>query len=126
MALDLQAAYHFRPLDAKRVGKLCKKYGGTVLLSTPTFLRGYLRRCQPDELGVAANEFSVLSRQLQGISPAERELSVVFGRRSSGPLGDAETEINLFVTVFVDFQTDRAASCDADVADFALSVLVVE
>ncbi|HUG70160.1 MAG TPA: AMP-binding protein, partial [Pirellulaceae bacterium] len=30
---------------------LCKQYGGTLLLSTPTFLRGYLRRCEPDELG---------------------------------------------------------------------------
>ncbi|HUF46613.1 MAG TPA: AMP-binding protein, partial [Vicinamibacterales bacterium] len=51
MTLDLQAAYHFSPLDAKQVGKLCKQYGGTLLLSTPTFLRGYLRRCEPDELG---------------------------------------------------------------------------
>ena len=50
MALDLQAAYHFSPLDAKQVGKLCQKYRGTLLLSTPTFLRGYLRRCAPDEL----------------------------------------------------------------------------
>lgn len=50
MTLDLKAAYHFSPLDAKQVGKLCKQYGGTLLLSTPTFLRGYLRRCDPDEL----------------------------------------------------------------------------
>ncbi|MCA9119063.1 MAG: MFS transporter [Planctomycetaceae bacterium] len=50
MTLDLKAAYHFSPLDAKQVGKLCKQHGGTLLLSTPTFLRGYLRRCEPDEL----------------------------------------------------------------------------
>ncbi|MEO8498002.1 MAG: AMP-binding protein, partial [Planctomycetota bacterium] len=50
MTLDLKAAYHFSPLDAKQVGKLCKEHRGTLLLSTPTFLRGYLRRCEPDEL----------------------------------------------------------------------------
>ena len=49
MTLDLKAAYHFSPLDAKQVGKLCKQHGGTLLLSTPTFLRSYLRRCEPDE-----------------------------------------------------------------------------
>lgn len=50
MTLDIRAAYHFSPLDAKQVGKLCKEHGGTLLLSTPTFLRSYLRRCEPDEL----------------------------------------------------------------------------
>ncbi len=50
MTLDIKAAYHFSPLDAKQVGKLCKEHRGTLLLSTPTFLRGYLRRCEPDDL----------------------------------------------------------------------------
>ena len=43
------AVYHFNPLDAKQVGKLSEKYGVTVLLGTPTFLRGYLRRVKPDQ-----------------------------------------------------------------------------
>ena len=37
------------PLDAKQVGKLSEKYGVTVLLGTPTFLRGYLRRVKPEQ-----------------------------------------------------------------------------
>ena len=41
--------YHFNPLDAKQVGKLSEKYGVTVLLGTPTFLRGYLRRIKPEQ-----------------------------------------------------------------------------
>ncbi len=49
LALDVKGAYHFSPLDAKQVGKLCKKNSGTILLSTPTFLRSYLRRVDPDE-----------------------------------------------------------------------------
>jgi len=49
LGLDVMGAYHFNPLDAKQVGKLCKKYRGTVLLSTPTFLRTYARRCEKEE-----------------------------------------------------------------------------
>ena len=49
LALDIAVAYHFSPLDAKQVGKLAKARGATILLSTPTFLRSYLKRCKPDE-----------------------------------------------------------------------------
>lgn len=49
MDLDIRAAYHFSPLDAKQVGKITKEHGGTVLLTTPTFLRSFLRRCTPEE-----------------------------------------------------------------------------
>ncbi len=41
--------YHFNPLDAKQIGKLVEKYKATVLLATPTFLRGYLRRVPPEQ-----------------------------------------------------------------------------
>jgi acyl-[acyl-carrier-protein]-phospholipid O-acyltransferase/long-chain-fatty-acid--[acyl-carrier-protein] ligase len=47
--LDIAGVYHFNPLDAKIVGKLCKENQGTVLLSTPTFLRGFIRRVESDE-----------------------------------------------------------------------------
>ncbi|MEM9588846.1 MAG: AMP-binding protein, partial [Planctomycetota bacterium] len=49
MTLGPRGVYHFNPLDAKQVGKLTKKYGATVLLGTPTFLRGYMRRVEPDQ-----------------------------------------------------------------------------
>lgn len=48
--LDLKTAYHFSPLDPKQVGKLCREHRGTILLTTPTFLRGYIRRCERDDL----------------------------------------------------------------------------
>jgi acyl-[acyl-carrier-protein]-phospholipid O-acyltransferase / long-chain-fatty-acid--[acyl-carrier-protein] ligase len=50
VTLQLKVAYHFSPLDAKQVGKLCHEHKATVLLSTPTFLRGYIRRCDAEEL----------------------------------------------------------------------------
>ncbi len=49
LALGPRGVYHFSPLEAKVVGKLCKEYGVTILLSTPTFLRSYIRRCTPEE-----------------------------------------------------------------------------
>ena len=45
----MRSVYHFTPLDAGQVGKLSRKWGPTVLLSTPTFLRSYLRRCEPKD-----------------------------------------------------------------------------
>lgn len=49
MTLDIKGVYHFSPLDAKQIGKLCKTHGGTVLLVTPTFLRTYTRRCVKED-----------------------------------------------------------------------------
>lgn len=49
MTLGPRGVYHFNPLDARQVGKLAEKYKATVLLATPTFLRGYLRRIQPEQ-----------------------------------------------------------------------------
>lgn len=33
------------PLQAREIGELCKKYQATIFLSTPTFLRTYIKRC---------------------------------------------------------------------------------
>jgi acyl-[acyl-carrier-protein]-phospholipid O-acyltransferase/long-chain-fatty-acid--[acyl-carrier-protein] ligase len=49
MTLGPRGIYHFNPLDAKQIGKLSEKYKVTVLLATPTFLRGYLRRVTPEQ-----------------------------------------------------------------------------
>ncbi len=50
MLLDIRVAYHYTPLDAKQIGQLARARKATILLATPTFLRGYLKRCEPDEL----------------------------------------------------------------------------
>ncbi len=49
LGLDVKGAYHFSPLDAKIIGKLCHDYKITILISTPTFLRSYIRRCTAEE-----------------------------------------------------------------------------
>ena len=49
LGLDVKGAYHFSPLDARQIGKLARQHKVSVLLSTPTFLRGFLRRCTPED-----------------------------------------------------------------------------
>jgi acyl-[acyl-carrier-protein]-phospholipid O-acyltransferase/long-chain-fatty-acid--[acyl-carrier-protein] ligase len=36
------------PLQAREIGEACKKYACSIFLSTPTFLRSYLKRCEAD------------------------------------------------------------------------------
>jgi acyl-[acyl-carrier-protein]-phospholipid O-acyltransferase/long-chain-fatty-acid--[acyl-carrier-protein] ligase len=49
LLLDIRAAYHFTPLDARAVGRLARTKNATILLATPTFLRTYWRRCDAEE-----------------------------------------------------------------------------
>ena len=43
--------FHPSPLDAGPIGELIGKHRITVLLTTPTFLQLYLRRCTPEQFG---------------------------------------------------------------------------
>ncbi|MGQ0635048.1 MAG: acyl-[ACP]--phospholipid O-acyltransferase [Planctomycetaceae bacterium] len=50
LALEPKAVYHFNPLDARVVGSLCEEHGVTIIMSPPTFLRTYIKRCEKDQL----------------------------------------------------------------------------
>ena len=43
--------FHPSPLDAQAIGALVSKHAVTMLLSTPTFLNSYTRRCPPEAFG---------------------------------------------------------------------------
>lgn len=47
--LPSSAAYHYSPLEPKQIGKLAESAGSTVFLGTPTFLRSYIRRIEPEQ-----------------------------------------------------------------------------
>jgi acyl-[acyl-carrier-protein]-phospholipid O-acyltransferase / long-chain-fatty-acid--[acyl-carrier-protein] ligase len=51
LCLGKKAVYHFNPLDAKIVGELCRDHKCTLLICTPTFMRGYLNRAEPGAFG---------------------------------------------------------------------------
>jgi acyl-[acyl-carrier-protein]-phospholipid O-acyltransferase / long-chain-fatty-acid--[acyl-carrier-protein] ligase len=43
--------YHPNPLDLAAISEIARNYKITFLLSTPTFLQAYLRRCSPEDFG---------------------------------------------------------------------------
>lgn len=49
LVLEPSAVYHYNPLDARIVGDLCRKFRGTILMATPTFLRTYIKRCEKEQ-----------------------------------------------------------------------------
>ena len=74
LLLSPKGAYHFNPLEAQQVGKLVEKHGGTILLSTPTFLRGYLKRVKPEQ-------FASLDSIMASAEKLPRELSDAFEKK---------------------------------------------
>ena len=69
LILDVGGAYHFNPLDAKQVGKLAKNSGATILLSTPTFLRSYIKRVSVEDF--ASLEVVVVGAEKMPIALAD-------------------------------------------------------
>jgi acyl-[acyl-carrier-protein]-phospholipid O-acyltransferase/long-chain-fatty-acid--[acyl-carrier-protein] ligase len=49
MLYDCKVVYHTNPLDARMIGQLSQEEGVTMLFSTPTFLRTYLKRCDKEQ-----------------------------------------------------------------------------
>jgi acyl-[acyl-carrier-protein]-phospholipid O-acyltransferase / long-chain-fatty-acid--[acyl-carrier-protein] ligase len=43
------SVYHYNPVEARVVGKLCQEYGVTVIAATPTFIKRYLKRCDKEQ-----------------------------------------------------------------------------
>ncbi|MGL4511913.1 MAG: AMP-binding protein [Lacipirellulaceae bacterium] len=74
IVVGMQAAYHFNPLDARQVAKLCKESGGTILLSTPTFLRSYLKRVEKED-------FATIDAVIVGAEKLPGSLSDAFEER---------------------------------------------
>jgi acyl-[acyl-carrier-protein]-phospholipid O-acyltransferase/long-chain-fatty-acid--[acyl-carrier-protein] ligase len=45
----VKGVYHFNPLEPKKVAEMARTYSCTAFPTTPTFLRSYLRRSQPED-----------------------------------------------------------------------------
>ena len=74
LALAPKGIYHFSPLEARPVGKLCREHGATILVATPTFLRSYLRRCEPED-------FATLEVIVAGAEKMPIELAAAFEKK---------------------------------------------
>jgi acyl-[acyl-carrier-protein]-phospholipid O-acyltransferase/long-chain-fatty-acid--[acyl-carrier-protein] ligase len=45
------SVFHPNPMDARIIGGLVQKYAVTLMVATPTFLQGYIRRVDPGQFG---------------------------------------------------------------------------
>ena len=103
LTLPLKGVYHYSPLDAKVIGKLCRDHHGTILLSTPTFLRGYVKRVEPEE-------FRTLDVVVAGAEKLPLDVSDAFEKRfGARPVeGYGTTELSPLVSVNVPASRSRA------------------
>lgn len=96
MTLDIKGIYHTNPLESRQVGKLTGKHKGTILVSTPTFLRSYLRR-------VSVEDFATLDTVVAGAEKLPVDLCNAFEEKFGvRPVeGYGTTELSPLVAVNV-------------------------
>jgi acyl-[acyl-carrier-protein]-phospholipid O-acyltransferase / long-chain-fatty-acid--[acyl-carrier-protein] ligase len=107
MALPPCGVFHFNPLEARQVGKLCEQYGATVLLATPTFLTNYIRRVEP-------KQFEKLQVVIAGAEKLPVSVSDAFEDRFKiRPVeGYGTTELSPLVSVNIPPTRDRSEKKD--------------
>lgn len=91
LTLPPSGAYHFSPLDARQIGKLCKENHATILMTTPTFLRSYTKRCDEDQLNTLEVVFASAEKLSSDVADAfERKFGVrpmeAYGATELSPL----------------------------------------
>ena len=68
LCLGKKVVYHFNPLESRAVGKLCDEHGVTLLVGTPSFMRLYLKNCEP-------RQFRTITHLLLGAEKLKPELA---------------------------------------------------
>jgi acyl-[acyl-carrier-protein]-phospholipid O-acyltransferase/long-chain-fatty-acid--[acyl-carrier-protein] ligase len=93
---DLAVVFHPSPLDVGAIGELVAKYRVTLLVTTPTFLQLYTRRCTPEQ-------FSTLRIVITGAEKLPLRLAQAFeGRFGIHPVeGYGITECSPVIAVNV-------------------------
>lgn len=109
LTLDLLAAYHFTPLDARSIGKLTKKTQATIMLATPTFLRSYIKRCSTEDLASLNTVVTGAEQLPPAVADAFEEK---FGVRPVEGYG--ATELSPLVSVNIPASRSRSAEGEDD------------
>jgi acyl-[acyl-carrier-protein]-phospholipid O-acyltransferase/long-chain-fatty-acid--[acyl-carrier-protein] ligase len=96
-------AFHTNPLEARRIGELCRQYRVTIIVGTPTFAWEYVRRCAPED-------FASLRLAIVGAEKMKPELAQAFKAKFSLDLfqGYGCTELSPVVSV----ETSGSAGAD--------------
>ena len=96
LMLGFEGVCHASPLDATIIGRLVREYRATILISTPTFLRNYMRRLDPED-------FASLDLVITGAEKLPQDLADAFEKHFGvRPLeGYGTTELSPLVSVNV-------------------------
>ncbi|HET9178907.1 MAG TPA: acyl-[ACP]--phospholipid O-acyltransferase [Terriglobia bacterium] len=96
--------YHSNPLEARKIGGLCRKYRVTIMMTTPTFAWSYVNKCAPED-------FAALRLAIVGAEKMKPELAAAFREKFGVDLyeGYGATELSPVVAVGVPgyFQQDE-------------------
>ena len=94
--LNCQGIYHTSPLEPRPIGTICRKYGGTILVGTPTFFRTYVKK-------VPAEDFASLNLAVAGAEKLSPGLADAFEEKFGlRPVeGYGTTELSPVVSVNV-------------------------
>ncbi len=76
LMIGASVAFYPDPRQAKEIGEACRRYGGTLVLATPTFLRLFYRRCDLDDFRSARLLITGAEKLPQ---PLAREFEEKFG-----------------------------------------------
>ena len=83
-----KVVFHYNPLDSRIIGELAEKHGATILFGTPTFLRGYLKRCDKEQFKTL--DLVVVGAEKMPLELAE-QFHQKFGVHPSEGYGTTET-----------------------------------
>jgi acyl-[acyl-carrier-protein]-phospholipid O-acyltransferase / long-chain-fatty-acid--[acyl-carrier-protein] ligase len=103
LTLTPKGVYHYSPLEAREVGKLARRHGATIMMATPTFLRAYLRRCEPED-------FAMLDVVFTGAERLSPEVAAAFERRFGVRPVEGYGATELSPVVSANLPPSRAAS----------------
>ncbi len=68
LGLGFKGLYHYSPLDARVIGNLCDEHKATIVFATPTFVRGFMARCD-------RSQFSSVRLPILGAEKLKPELA---------------------------------------------------
>jgi len=105
MTLPSSVSYHFNPLEAKQIGKLAQANKSTIVLATPTFLRNYLRRIEPEQFKTV--EVVIVGAEKMPMALSD-EFEAKFGVRPTEGYGTTE----LSPVAAVNLPPSRATTAD--------------
>ncbi|MDR2192360.1 MAG: AMP-binding protein [Endomicrobium sp.] len=90
----IAAALHTSPVEAQKIGEIVEKYKCTLLVSTPTFLNSYVKKC-------SVEQFASLRLIIAGAEKLKRHVSRAFYEKFQKPIyeGYGATELAPIVSL---------------------------